>query len=336
MTLPADENVPESPDRPVVRFLVVGTPRSGTTLVQRLACEIPGVGMPPETNLLSNFGRDLARRDFPLDAAVLRETLEAFAATEARLGADFDVDDVLGDLAGGARSVLDVFDAVARRLAGPATILGEKTPLHLAWWRPLTRARPDLRIIAVLREPRAVVSSNLANRWASADWATLWGDHRHLLFAEKWRQDERTVSAMAKALGPERALVLRYEDVVVAPDRARQQISRLLGTLEETTSAGDLVNTFVLPWEIWKQQALGPITSQRATGWQADGRLSGTEADQVAGLCWSGMRRRGYPAPAPLTGAAALARIGVMEHRRLRGQRALGRRERAAMDAIRL
>ena len=33
-----------------VSFLMVGTPRSGTTLLQRLACELPGVGMPPETH----------------------------------------------------------------------------------------------------------------------------------------------------------------------------------------------------------------------------------------------------------------------------------------------
>jgi len=40
-------------------FLIVGSARSGTTLVQRLACELPGVAMPPETHFFDIFLRRL-------------------------------------------------------------------------------------------------------------------------------------------------------------------------------------------------------------------------------------------------------------------------------------
>lgn len=42
-------------DLPAPAFLIVGTPRSGTTLVQRLASELPGVAIPPETHFFSLF-----------------------------------------------------------------------------------------------------------------------------------------------------------------------------------------------------------------------------------------------------------------------------------------
>ena len=54
-----------------VDFLIVGTPRSGTTLVQRLACELPGVGMPRETEFWLGYrSSPLRTASFPLEGEV--------------------------------------------------------------------------------------------------------------------------------------------------------------------------------------------------------------------------------------------------------------------------
>lgn len=324
-------------ERPEVRFLVVGTPRSGTTLVQRLACEIPGVGMPPETHFFTNVARSLIeRRRFPLSATDLRAELDAYAATEARRDTAFDPAAVQSELGGRCTSPMALFDAIARQLTGPVTTLGEKTPLHLSWWRPLTKARPTLQIIAVIRDPRAVVSSNLASRWAPRLAATYGDEFLHLLFAQKWLLDEQEIDRMVKALGPNQALVLRYEDVAGDPQKAREAMARFLGLPSKHIVPGELNNTFVQPWETWKQQALGPVDVARTTGWKVEGRLAEGRAQEVAALAWPGMRRRGYETDSPLVAARAWLRVGVPTHRRLRGLRADAARERARLEAITL
>ena len=65
-----------------VGFLVVGSPRSGTTLLQRLSCEIEGVRMPPETHFFSDFVWGLVHRaKFPLPMPDLRKEIERFAVS---------------------------------------------------------------------------------------------------------------------------------------------------------------------------------------------------------------------------------------------------------------
>lgn len=90
-----------------------------------------------------------------------------------------------------------------RQLAGPAAVRGEKTPEHLMWWRPLVRALPGLKIVAVVRDPRAVAASHLE---------VPWGIRSHVVLAEQWSFDQRQVMAARATLGRRRCLVLHYED----------------------------------------------------------------------------------------------------------------------------
>ena len=184
-----------------VAFLIVGTPRSGTTLVQRLACELPGVRVPPETHFFWWFLPELlSRQGFPLDAAALHKELRIYeagwpgysASTEARLerlGIDasaerlgLDADRVVEDLQGRCDSAADLFSAITRNLAGNASVYGEKTPQHLLWWRSLSRAMPDVRFIVVVRDPRATVCSRLNAPFAARSW---------VVHAQRWAADQR-------------------------------------------------------------------------------------------------------------------------------------------------
>ncbi|MGH9018593.1 MAG: sulfotransferase, partial [Acidimicrobiales bacterium] len=117
-----------------VQFLVVGSPRSGTTLVQRLACEIPGVAMPPETHFFTRFAPHLVDHyRFPLRGPALVAAVADFAALHTE-GLAVDVDAVVDDMQGTCTRPLQLFDALVRHLAGPAQVWGEKTPGHLVWW----------------------------------------------------------------------------------------------------------------------------------------------------------------------------------------------------------
>jgi hypothetical protein len=270
-------------------FLIVGTPRSGTTLVQRLASELPGVRVPPETHFFPMFGRDLLRRrTFPLEGQALEEEIQQFLDLKTSRGMGLAATDVVHELGGRCGSVVELFVAIVCRLAGDGDVYGEKTPNHLLWWRPLTRLLPHLRIIAVVRDPRAVVNS-----YAAAPF----GMDSPVALAQSWVSDQRLVLAARDDLGPERCLALRYEDVVARPDATRDRLRRFLDRAPELTavpagarsSAGDLF----MSWEAWKADAVGPVVPDRVDAWRRE--LPARQASAVAAICRRTMRAFAYP-----------------------------------------
>jgi hypothetical protein len=302
-----------------VDFLVVGSPRSGTTLVQRLACEIPGVVMPSETHFFPTVMGELVESDdFPLGHLELAQLIEGYLAVPANTGLNLDVDALVSALGGQCRSPMQLFGAVVAQLAGSGEVRGEKTPGHIRWWRPISRADASVRFIVVLRDPRAVVSSNLAAHWSNQSWTEQWGENKHLLFAYRWLRDEALAWHLSRTLR-ERALTLRYEDVVARPELARERIARFLQrpgpTGREVAPA-----SIIQPWESWKQRALGPISTDRASAWRDDGYLSASAEAEVGALCLVGAARRRYRLDAPQVTAKAVLRL-ARSRQRLRAMR---------------
>jgi hypothetical protein len=273
-------------------FLVVGSARSGTTLVQRLACELPGVAMPPETHFFDVFVPGLLRRGpLPLHGRRLADELEEWLRMEQVRGIEVDVDAVVGELGGHCDSLAQLFDVLVRHLVPPAERYGEKTPKHLLWWRPLTEARSSMQVVAVVRDPRSVVSSNLASPWAAgiSDWD--WGEDLYVAMAERWRVEQEQVLLMAQVLGS-RCLVLRYEDVVAGPATARSAIARLIDVDDRAAPADRRSSPIVLPWETWKADALAEVHADRVDAWKAG--LGGRRSRVVSAICAPVMARFGY------------------------------------------
>lgn len=112
-----------------IDFIVVGTPRSGTTLVQRLASELPGVALPAETHFLSLLGEAVVRREFPLDADGLQDVMRDYLALPTSQGIEIDAEAVVRGVGGRASSIFDVFSAIVDASTQPAATVGEKTPI---------------------------------------------------------------------------------------------------------------------------------------------------------------------------------------------------------------
>lgn len=281
------------------RFLIVGTARSGTTLVQRLASELDGVRVPTETHFLRFLPSIMEEPGFPLGRGDLVAVLERYRGFAALMleGIGFDTDAVVESLDGRCERPLDLFGAIVRHLANAAPLTGEKSPGHLPWWRPLARARPDLRFVGVVRDPRAVVASHRA----------LWGGAPELI-SLRWKADTAVLGDAARALGP-RLLLLRYEDVVAAPAAAREQLAAFLGTTAPATIAapGGAAPLFGAR-ETWKDRALQPVDAARADAWRD--ALTHRDVGVVEAVCRRGMRAHGY-APVPPVGRA-LARQALL------------------------
>jgi hypothetical protein len=289
-------------------FVVVGSPRAGTTLVQRLACELPGVGMPPETHFLEYVVPQLAAGAAP------EQAVRSWLAEPAVRGLEVDVTALLGR----NRSPGEMFGALVRQLCPEQHVRGEKTPAHGAWWRPLSRWSPTLRFVCVVRDPRAVVRSNLESPWAQ-EAGSGWGAAADLAVAERWRDRQLDVLDLRRAL-PERTLLLRYEEVAADPELTRQRLARFLDVPDAATQAAAPMAGIVQSWETWKQSALGPVTRDRIDAWRTE--LAPERAALVAAVCAGPLRTLGYPdAPGPARAAARLARLPWPQLRSLRGLR---------------
>lgn len=266
-------------------FVIVGSPRSGTTLVQRLASEIPGVAVPPETHFFSEFYRGLVRRrSFPLNTSDLRDELRLYLAMKTSVGLNLDIDRVVAFLGGSCSGPGDLYGAVTRILAGTAAVVGEKTPDHLRWWRPLSASYPRLRVIAVTRDPRGVVASTVTAGW---------GAGVPELLASRWRLDQQELARAAKALGRDRYLRIRYEDAVIDPVGTRNAVAQWLGVGHDPGHSPDVTaDQIFLPWEHWKQRAAEPITTDRISAWVTV--IDPKSAANILRLCEKEMRSLGY------------------------------------------
>jgi len=270
------ERLPGEPEA----IFIVGVSRSGTTLMRRVLDKHSRIGIATENHYLGHLlpwegARHYFRRlgDLHDDAAV-RALVELIYSGELQrrsrlrelspywrwLTAQVPREDMEDYLLASDRTERGVFEAFLRIYAdrrGKA-VMGEKTPAHLAYVEELLEWFPDARIVHCLRDPRAIYVSELRRRAEHAVgfpyrqltvvpalmqrfvlveivWAWARAVHRHRLLAQRY---------------PDRYRLLRFEDLVAAPESTLDGLCEFLGLdaepnmLEQkVTSKGALVGS---------------------------------------------------------------------------------------------
>src|SRR5690606_27918231 len=118
-----------------------------------------------------------SKYSWPLDRSLVEEAIGWLRSRESFPKAHFETGRALDALTDEI-FLWDLFQAVVIGLSPPdAEILGEKTPDHLLWAEHLLDSKPDLRVIAVIRDPREVLRSQRS---------VPWGIHDPAAFTEKW------------------------------------------------------------------------------------------------------------------------------------------------------
>jgi hypothetical protein len=151
---------------------LVGAPRSGTTWLQLLLSRSPAIATAQETDLFNIFLRPI------LDEwNRYRRTGEPVSLTEVLSDEDFRT--LLRTASG------FVFARIAQTKPY-ATVVLEKTPTHVNWWREILDLWPNAYFIHIIRDPRSVVASR---RLASKTWGPAWGSSRVSTITERWISD---------------------------------------------------------------------------------------------------------------------------------------------------
>jgi len=203
-------------------FFVIGAHRSGTTLLRYMLSSHPRLYLPPESEFIpAFFGRSPTR---PMDRTESRRILSKIFrlrfACEWR-GAPPDIDDLVpaGESVTPARLIDALYTSYAN-LHGAAR-WGDKTPTYSSHVDLLHCIFPGARFIHLIRDGRDVALSVLDT----------WGRRPHvdLVFAARsWNRRVVDARCSGARMGPESYIEIRYEDLVVEPERQLRRVCRIL------------------------------------------------------------------------------------------------------------
>jgi hypothetical protein len=201
---------PPPPPFPVI----VGVPRSGTTLLRLMLDAHPQLAIPPETGFLASADILAARADRTRAARLLTSyPAQAPAWTDFGLeAAPFlrAAEALPGDA--GLAGVLRLFYAqYAGRQRKPRS--GDKTPLYLGLMTTVASVLPEARFIHIVRDGRDVALS----------WRETWFAPSKSLpdLVARWATDVAAARAMAPAVN---YLEISYEDLARQPERQLRAI----------------------------------------------------------------------------------------------------------------
>jgi hypothetical protein len=244
--------VPDQPGTPPSHrpILIVGANGTGTTLLRLMLDSHEHIAIPQETGFLRLANAHRWVPYWPLGGewhANLDLTDDALMAA-------------LADFYGG------LFSSYAEKRGKQRW--GDKTPFHVWHLQLAARMFPELQVIGIVRHPGAVVSS-LRRRF-----------RRPLPRATKhWKRSTKQLIQEAVTLG-DRCVVLRYEDLVAAPEATMRPLldwlgepwsDRVLAHHEVSRPAGIEVEGFT--------RADAPIDPSHASDWEQ--HLRGSARQQV-------------------------------------------------------
>lgn len=246
-------------------FFIVASPRSGTTLLERMLNRHSRLFTPPETEfffLLKQKG--LLTR--PFDVRLARGFIAYYQTTQPATLLGLSEDDALAErLTQDASSWSEVFLRLIDLLSkGTGKVhLGEKTPHHVRCLDYLLNALPTARFVGLVRDGRAVVRSRMEHPQWEHNWYTA---------AKIWRQDVQAWQVHASGAHAGRLCLVRYENLLQDPERELNRICAFLGEDYEPAMLDESLQPGAEKYSAYYQQhwmakSTKAIDPSRATSW---------------------------------------------------------------------
>ena len=281
-------------DQEFMPIFIVGCPRSGTTLLQRLLSTHSQIAIAPETHFIRRFwqrrdgygplDKDENYRRLVLDIVEMPEFEEMGIAASEFYDAAFTLV---------PRGFATLFELLLRVYAGirQTEHVGEKTPAHVLYMDRLLDFFPTARFIHLIRDPRAVVNSWRFVPWSSGDIVT---------DAYDWYLHVRAGRRFA-ARHPQITLELQYESLVQNPENELVRLCDFLGLTyqPEVLNYHNKESAVNVAREPWKALSATPITASRVEGWRDE--LTSDQTRTVEAVTLLMMKDQGYVNVTPLS-----------------------------------
>lgn len=270
-------------------FFILGRGRSGTTLLSAILDSHPAVSVAPEALFALMMSRKYGRcRSW--DADLVDSFLDDLFRERRILSWNIDRKGLRREILslGGSTGYADICRCVYAHYAGRAgkpadALLGDKNPHYCLAAGKLQRLFPEARFVHMVRDPRDNVLSfrrvrfdlnspgGLARRWCTYNTAVM----------------------RAAAHGPDRFHLLRFEDLLLEPERTLHGICAFLGVDYLPAMLEDHARSPAIPDLPWHGNVAGPLEARRAYRWRDS--LSQSSACRIQSLCGSLTGYFGYP-----------------------------------------
>ncbi|HEX9444106.1 MAG TPA: sulfotransferase, partial [Candidatus Binatia bacterium] len=269
-------------------FFIVGSPRSGTTLLGRILDGHPRIAVYHETHYYPLFRPDLGRYGElrrPANLMRLVEDVREVARVQGFMAPPTARELIAALPEPTFEGVLTALLQLHARQQGKIRA-GDKTPDHHAYLAEILEAFPQSPVIFVLRDPRDAVLSirrALGAGLTGAAWT--------------WNRAFRSYRKFAG-----RVHLVRYEELVAEPQKTAENICAFLGE----TFAGEMLRfSERVPESLAArpnfQKLLKEVDADSVGGFR---RLTAREIGRIEALCAEGMEALGYPftagKPAPV------------------------------------
>jgi Sulfotransferase family len=285
-----DQPTPDPLSMDVV--FLVGCPRSGTTLLQRMLDAHPLVAVAPETFFIHRFWRVRDDLGDLSDNENYNRVVQSFIDMPEFTEMNLDPSEFRQAAQEQPRSLPTLFALLLHqfRERRNATIIGEKTPSHLHHMITLKSLFPRARFIHIIRDPRAVVNS-----WQHVPWSGGSVDRDAIV----WRREMTKARNFTHQLNPD-VLTIHYEELATNPNAVLQNLCRFLAIpFDDAMSAyhQSSDSTVNVQREPWKANAINPIDPTRVDLWKS--ALTAKQIQSIEAAVWPELTRNGYT---PLTG----------------------------------
>ena len=269
-------------------IFLVGSARSGTTLLSVMLHAHPRIAMPPETRFLIPAYRNRDRYGDLTLAANRRELARRITKPRSRfrdLGLERKT--VIEHIVDGPPTIGSAAGAVWRDFAHSRGKVrwGEKRPAYWQDMDVILRLFPDAQIIHLVRDGRACVASLKQVHWYGGSV---------MKAATTWSLAERELTRLGKKLPSDSYHRLRYEDLLAEPGKELGMLCDFLGEdfdegmLEFAGAAGDIVPER----KTWHNRTRGGIDTARIEAWRES--LTPDEIGLLEGIIGRDLEARGY------------------------------------------
>jgi protein-tyrosine sulfotransferase len=237
---------------------LLGFPRSGTSLLQRLLATHPEIYAPPETYLFSGCARMMRESSGEgpdlgmltglqfsgFDEADILDRIRRFAFSFLEEAAE-----KAGKPTWAEKSAFDIFD------------LSEIEELLAGHCKFVCVVRHPLDVISSMKELTDQMGQNVPEM---RPWMAV-HDNFYLAWAAAWRDLTTGLLAMKARLGDD-AILCRYEDLVTAPKETLTQITRLAGVADYIGTAQP--NTTQIGLGDWKVFETTEVSQKSVSRWR--------------------------------------------------------------------
>ncbi len=253
-------------------IFIVGSPRSGTTLLQCLLATQDNLYSLPETHYFNIISRFIEMDDNGFIESACLNTVFGQITKEMGLGFPRRALDRITAMAEEKQLKpkklfeLVIFPCLYEQVGDyDLTRIRwiEKTPDHLHYLEKLTEFYPNSKVVCILRNPIYVAHSRRTHFLHEKDW-------RVTTFAYEWNHMIFVIEDF-KEKYPKRIYLLRYEDLVENVEEQMTSLCRFLDIeirlhlLEGYRAVSERV---ILPWEKWKQDVTANKIINRNNLWK--------------------------------------------------------------------